>query len=50
MPEDIVQDLEDSMYVRMDADYGLTFKEESARIMVDKADRFHLECKRILSE
>ncbi|MDG6226266.1 MAG: hypothetical protein QCI82_12280, partial [Candidatus Thermoplasmatota archaeon] len=44
-----VQELEDSMFVRMDADYGLLFSEETAKMMVENAERFHDECKRIIS-
>lgn len=36
-----IQDLEDSMFVRMDADYGLLFSEETAKMMVENAERFH---------
>lgn len=46
----MVQNLEDSMFVRMDADYGLVFSEQTASIMVENAERFYKECERVLGQ
>lgn len=48
--EEYVKDLEDSMLVRMDADYGLTYSEETARSILEKAEGFYNECVRILNQ